>query len=127
MHLWGVYWHSCPATLAAALPGDPAPFVGSAEPWRCIGRPVWPLRTAVARSDLIQPPVRPQFSRAQVGSVPAVIAAALVIAFLLTWAGAALIIDGWSRRRRPSLTRRLAPTKIRPRWPHEAERWLNEQ
>jgi hypothetical protein len=49
--------------------------------------------------------------------------AALVVAGLLVWAGAALIIDSFTGRRRPDLAERLQPYQPRSVG-DEAERWL---
>jgi len=49
--------------------------------------------------------------------------AVLVVAGLLVWAGAALIIDSFSGRRRPDLAERLKPYQPRSVG-DEAERWL---
>ena len=52
--------------------------------------------------------------------------ALLVVAFLMLWAGSALIIDWWlERRRRPSLYERLAPYV--PTVADEVEFWLRRQ
>jgi hypothetical protein len=51
----------------------------------------------------------------------------VVVASLLTWAGATLTIDGWLRSRsRPSLTERLAPFQPES-VADEAQRWLDRQ
>jgi hypothetical protein len=47
----------------------------------------------------------------------------LAVAGLLVWAGAALIIDSLTGRRRPDLAERLRPYQPRSVG-HEAERWL---
>jgi len=49
--------------------------------------------------------------------------ALLVVGFLMFWAGSALLIDAWERRRqRPPLCERLAP--YFPTIADEAELWL---
>ena len=57
---------------------------------------------------------------------PGVTVAAVIAAFLLLWAGSALILDRWLEwRRRPSLYERLAP--YMPTVADEAEDWLRRK
>ena len=57
---------------------------------------------------------------------PAVTVGVLVAGGVLTWAGAALLIDVWlERRRHPSLAERLAP--FSGHVADEAQLWLNRQ
>jgi hypothetical protein len=51
----------------------------------------------------------------------------LGIAFVLAWAGLALLLDAWFKRKhRPHLAERLAPFQ-RPWISDEAERWLKDR